>query len=81
MASDPNNDQPQKRHNNRGISEADIGLFLQQYSRKARRGGSDPNDRKYSRSIEEKIKRMSAEELDRLIRGEEADSEDTKDGA
>jgi uncharacterized protein (TIGR02996 family) len=58
-----------RRRRRREVTEADVGLFLRQYARKAHRG-HDPNDRHYSRAVERKVKRMKAEELDRLIRGE-----------
>ena len=51
---------------------ADLGNFLDQYGRRAHRG-HDPNDRRYDRDLEEKIKRMDPEELDAIIRGEEED--------
>jgi hypothetical protein len=44
-----------------------IGAFMRQYERKASHG-MDPNDRSYDRKIEQQIKRMPAEELDRLLR-------------
>jgi len=49
-----------------------IGLFLQQYQRKAQRGG-EPNDRQYDRKIERYIRRMKPEELDKVLNGEEDD--------
>lgn len=52
------------------MSEADLGTFLRQYGRKADRN-HDPNDRSYDRQIENKIKRMAPEDLDRLMRGED----------
>jgi uncharacterized protein (TIGR02996 family) len=57
------------RRSRREVLEANIGLFLRQYARKAQKS-SDPNDRDYSREIEEAVKRMKPEELDRLMRGE-----------
>lgn len=45
--------------------------FVQEYARKAR-PGLDPNDRSYDRGIEARIKRMRPEELDRLLREDEA---------
>lgn len=52
--------------------EGRIGKFLEQYSRPSRRRhGGDPNDRAYDRELEQKVKRMAPEELDRLMRGEE----------
>ncbi len=49
-----------------------IGLFLQQYQRKAQRG-AEPNDRQYDRKIERYIRRMKPEELDKVLNGEEDD--------
>jgi len=72
MADDSHESQPKKRRKKRRVSEADMGLFLRQYGRKAHRG-HDPNDRAYSRDVEKKIKRMKAEDVDRLIRGEDVD--------
>lgn len=43
-----------------------IGAFMRQYQRKAEPGW-DPNDRHYDRQLEEKLKRMSPEELDALL--------------
>jgi uncharacterized protein (TIGR02996 family) len=58
------------RRSRRDAREADVALFLRQYARKAERTG-DPNDRRYNRAVEETVKRMKPEELDRLMRGEE----------
>ena len=64
-------DKPVRRHPNaaqkRALKVAEIRRFLQQYGRVAQRG-IEPNDRKYDREIEETIRHMSPEELDRLIR-------------
>ena len=79
MADDANESQPKKRRKKRRLSEADVGLFLRQYGRKAHRG-SDPNDRAYSRDVEKKVKRMKAEDVDRLIRGEDVASETQSEG-
>jgi hypothetical protein len=75
MAGSTDELQPKKRRKKRQVSEADVGLFLRQYGRKAHRG-HDPNDRSYSRHVEKKIKRMKAEELDKLMRGEDAKPDD-----
>lgn len=65
-----NDDKPKKkRRKTRRLTEADLGLFVKQYGRKARKG-FDPNDRDYSREVEQKIKKMKAEDIDRLLRGE-----------
>ena len=66
-----NDDKPKKkkRRKTRRLNEADLGLFVKQYGRKARKG-FDPNDRDYSREVEKKLKKMRAEDIDRLLRGE-----------
>ncbi len=51
---------------------AQIGEFIRQYQRKAQRG-VEPNDRQYSRKIEQKLKRMRPEEFDELLHGAEED--------
>jgi hypothetical protein len=52
----------------------DLAAFMQQYRRKSD-ANHDPNDRNYDRELEAKIKRMPAEELDRLLKGEVEDEE------
>ena len=79
MADNTDEPRPKKRRKKRRVSEADVGLFLRQYGRKAHRG-HDPNDRSYSRDVEKKIKRMKAEELDKLIRGDDAKPDGESDG-
>ncbi len=49
--------------------QSEIGIFLQQYQRKAQ-AGYDPNDRGYDRDFEKKIKSMSVEELSDLMNEE-----------
>ena len=49
---------------------AKVGEFMRQYQRKAQRG-VEPNDRQYSRKVEQKLKRMRPEELDELLHGTE----------
>ncbi len=49
-----------------------IATFLRKYARKSD-SPHDPNDRSYDREIEKIIKRLSPEELDRLMREEEDD--------
>jgi hypothetical protein len=46
---------------------------MKAYGRTAQRGGHDPNDRHYSRRLESELKRLPAEELDRLLRDEDDD--------
>ena len=50
--------------------EGEIASFVQQYKRKAH-AGMDPNDRRYDREIEKKIKKMDPEELSRLMYGDD----------
>lgn len=46
----------------------DAQLFIQRYGRKARGNGTDPNDRSYDRGMKAKLKRMTPERLDALLR-------------
>jgi hypothetical protein len=69
----PGDDRPKRRRKRRRLSEADVGLFIQKYGRKAH-PKFDPNDRHYSRDVESKIKRMKPEDLDRLMRGDDPES-------
>jgi hypothetical protein len=67
-------EKPVRRHLNaeqkRALRAADIKRFVQQYGRGAS-PGYDPNDRGYDREIEQMVRRMSPEELDRLMREDE----------
>ncbi|SHH55744.1 hypothetical protein [Massilia sp. CF038] len=47
-----------------------MGRFVQQYARKARKG-LDPNDRKYDRKLEGKMKRLAPAALSELLAGED----------
>ena len=51
-----------------------VGEFMRQYQRKAQGGGTEPNDRQYSRKVERKLKRMRPEEFDALLHGTDEDS-------
>lgn len=44
-----------------------VNAFIRQYARKAY-PTHDPNDRRYDRNVEKKVRRMDPEELDRLMR-------------
>jgi transcription termination factor NusB len=57
----------------RALKAAAVQLFAQRYARKAQKG-VEPNDRRFDTEIEETIKNMKPEELDRLLR----DGEDQK---
>jgi len=45
----------------------DVGLFVKKYARKAARG-IDPNDRSYDRKVQKRIRKMKAEDVDKLMR-------------
>lgn len=49
---------------------AELGRFVQQYARKAHNQW-DPNDRSYDRKLEEKMKRLSPEELSSMLLGDD----------
>lgn len=50
-------------------TEAEVGLFLHGYGRSSRKT-VDPNDRSYDREVEQLVRRMRPEDLDRLMRDE-----------
>lgn len=56
----------------RKIESDHLHVFLQEYARKAQ-PGRDPNDRQYDRKLEDKIKRMKPQVLDRLLRNGDED--------
>ncbi|HTS49664.1 MAG TPA: hypothetical protein VMH05_17055 [Bryobacteraceae bacterium] len=47
----------------------EFGSFLRLYGRKAQKG-CEPNDRRYDPEIERELRRMKAEELERLMNGD-----------
>lgn len=49
---------------------SEVGTFVRQYGRRKGARGMDPNDRSYSRKVEQALKRLPPEELDELLRGE-----------
>lgn len=49
----------------------DVRVFVKTYGRKSQKG-IEPNDRRYDRDAEKKVKQMKPEDLDRLLR-EDAD--------
>jgi hypothetical protein len=61
---------------NRDRVQREFGTFMRQYGRTAQRGGSDPNDRGYDRKLENRIKQLPPEELDRLLNGDPDEEED-----
>ena len=54
--------------------ERNIGAFLQRYARKSQ-PGIEPNDRRYDRRIEKRLKRLPPEEFDRIMHGDDDASE------
>lgn len=56
----------------KSLLAAQLGRFVQQYGRKSTKGW-DPNDRGYDRKLEEKIKRLSPEDLSELLSGDDVD--------
>lgn len=55
------------RDQQRARKAGELAVFMRQYARKAQRG-VEPNDRQFDRGIESAVKRMPADELDRLLR-------------
>jgi hypothetical protein len=49
----------------------ELTTFVQQYARKAYPNW-DPNDRRYDRDVEKRVKRMRPEELDQLLRDDDS---------
>lgn len=66
--------EPKRRHLNlaekRAKRAADVANFTRIYARKAQKR-REPNDRHYSRELEQKLKRMRPDDLDRLLRDDE----------
>jgi hypothetical protein len=56
----------------RALKAASLQLFVKAYGRKAQKR-VEPNDRKYSREIEQIAKRLPPDELDALLRDGEQD--------
>ena len=63
-----------RRHPNlaekRALRAASVANFARAYARKAQKR-REPNDRRYDREFEQKIKRLRPDELDRLLRDDE----------
>ena len=49
------------------LKSEELSRFVRQYARKAQKG-HEPNDRQYDRKLEERIKKMTPEALDALLR-------------
>ena len=48
----------------------DLAIFIREYARKAQRG-TEPNDRRYDRKLEQQMKTLKPEELSALLNDEE----------
>lgn len=57
---------------NRDKLASDVATYLQQVARKAQKG-KEPNDRRYDRDVERKLKGMSPTTIDALTRTEDED--------
>ncbi|MGI4830278.1 MAG: hypothetical protein ACRYFU_19055 [Janthinobacterium lividum] len=55
----------------RAREAGELARFVQQYSRRAR-SSLDSNDRNYDRDLEKRLKRMSPDRLDQLLRNDDA---------
>jgi hypothetical protein len=67
-------DKPKKRPNpaeRRALAAATVQKFLNDTGRKAHRGAPDPNDRRTDPEVQLRLKRMRAEDVDRLMRDDE----------
>jgi hypothetical protein len=53
----------------------EVITFLKQYER-VRHPRHDPNDRRYDREVEKRVKNMDPEELDAILRGEDDEEND-----
>jgi hypothetical protein len=62
-----------KRSTRRERDAAAFQAFATQYARKARKNGSDPNDRQYDHALQRRARRMRPEDLDALLRDGEDD--------
>ena len=58
---------PRTAGTGRAAKAAEVQLFTQQYARKAPKHG-EPNDRRYDRGTEKRVRQMKPEELDQLLR-------------
>lgn len=63
-----------RRHPNReekhALRVAEIAQFIRQVGRKSQKG-AEPNDRRHDRKLEEMVRRLNPEELDRMLRDDE----------
>jgi hypothetical protein len=57
-------------HEKRELAASKVRQFIGQYARKAQKG-VEPNDRRYDRKVEQVVKHMKPDALDRLLRDDE----------
>ena len=62
---------------NKKVMSKEFGTFLRLYGRRAQKG-KEPNDRRYDPAIEQELRRLKPEELDRLMNGDPDDRLPTK---
>jgi hypothetical protein len=68
---------PRRRLNasqKRALKTARMAIYLKQVGRKAQKR-TEPNDRRDSYGVGERIRKMSAEEMDRLMREDDDETE------
>ncbi len=58
------------QYEKRALRAAVVATFLRQYGRR-RQKGIEPNDRRYDRELEVRLKKLAPDELDRLMREDE----------
>lgn len=52
------------------LRAAEIAVSIKQYGRRSQKG-AEPNDRKYDKEVERRVRRMDPVTLDRLMRDDE----------
>ena len=65
-----------KRPTRSELDAAEIQTFARQIGRGTRRGGPDPNDRRYDRELQLRARHTKPEALDAFLRGDEDESPD-----
>lgn len=70
--------QMKTKSNRKKALEANFGGFKKEYKRKSQKG-TEPNDRQYDRAFEQKVKKLSPEEFNDLLHGENDENNNDKD--
>ncbi len=60
------------RSERKNLLAENMSLFLKQYGRKAQKH-KEPNDRSYSRKLQKSVKKMKADQLYNILRGDETE--------